>query len=63
MENIENVDDGMTQITTPVEFKRIGCGLLVAKTMDREIKCREEMFGNKRYCAHCQNLINNSHSP
>ena len=37
MENIENVDDGMTQITTPVEFKRIGCGLLVAKTMDREI--------------------------
>ncbi len=35
----------------------IGCGLLVAKTRDGEIKCGQEMFGKKRYCAYCQNII------
>ena len=39
----------------------LGCGLIVAKTRDGEIKCGEEMWGQKRYCAYCQNLINNSH--
>ena len=34
-----------------------GCGLIVAKTKDGEVKCGEEMFGKKRYCAYCsQNL-------
>ena len=60
MGNIENFDDGMTQVAKPGEFKKIGCGLLVAKTIDGEIKCGEEMFGKKRYCAYCKNLINNS---
>lgn len=61
MENTENFDDGMTQVAPEGEFKRIGCGLIVAKTRDGEIKCGEEMWGKKRYCAYCQNLINSSH--
>ncbi len=63
MGNTENFDDGTTQVAPEGKFKKIGCGLLVAKTKDGEIKCGEEMFGKKRYCAYCQNLINNSHKP
>ena len=33
-----------------------GCGLLVAKTRDGEIKCGQEMFGKKRYCAYCSQV-------
>ena len=61
MENTENFDEGDTQVSPEGTFKRIGCGLLVAKTKDKEIKCGEEMFDKKRYCAYCQNLINNSY--
>lgn len=42
------------------EKLKIGCGLMVAKTRGGEIKCGEEMFGKKRYCANCQNIIKNS---
>lgn len=59
MENTENFDDEDTQVAKPGEFKKIGCGLIVAKTKDGEIKCGQEMFGKKRYCAYCQNLIEN----
>lgn len=37
-----------------------GCGLIVAKTKDSEIKCGENMLGKKRYCAYCQNIIKNA---
>lgn len=37
-----------------------GCGLIVAKTKDGEIKCGERMFDKKRYCAYCQSLIETS---
>ena len=57
MGNVENFDDGMTRVAPKGKFKAIGCGLIVAKTRDGEIKCGEEMFGKKRYCAYCQDLI------
>jgi len=60
MENTENFDNQITQVAPKGKFKAIGCGLIVAKTKDGEIKCGEEMFGKKRYCAYCQNLIDNS---
>ena len=60
MGNTENFDDGITQVAPEGDFKKIGCGLIVAKTRDGEIKCGQEMWGKKRYCAYCQNIINNS---
>lgn len=57
---MEDFDEGITHVAPKEKFKAIGCGLIVAKTRDGEIKCGEEMFGKKRYCAYCQNLINNS---
>ena len=60
MENTENFDNQITQVAPKGKFKAIGYGLIVAKTKDGEIKCGEEMFGKKRYCAYCQNLIDNS---
>ena len=56
--NPENFDEGDTQVAPPGGFKKIGCGLMVAKTKSGEIKCGQEMLGKKRYCAYCQNIIN-----
>ena len=56
----EKFDEGLTQVAPKGNFKAIGCGLLVAKTKDGEIKCGEKMLGKRRYCAYCQNLIKNS---
>lgn len=37
---------------------KIGCGLIVAKTKDGEVKCGEKFFGKRRYCGFCQQLHN-----
>lgn len=44
-------------LRTKMGIENIGCGLLVAKTRDGEIKCGEKIFGKNIYCSYCQNLI------
>ena len=39
-----------------------GCGLIVAKTRDGEIKCGEDMWGKKRYCAYCSQKTSTKNS-
>lgn len=36
-----------------------GCGLIVAKTKDGEVKCGEEMFRKKRHCPYCDEAREN----
>lgn len=39
-----------------------GCGLIVAKTRDGEVRCGEEMWGKRRYCAYCSKNLNKEKS-
>ena len=50
--NPENFDEGDTQVAPPGGFKKIGCGLMVAKTKSGEIKMR--------YCIVCEKAMHTS---
>jgi len=59
MANVENFDEGITQVAPKGEFKAIGCGILLAKENSKEIKCGDSMLGKIRYCAYCKPNKNN----
>lgn len=43
-----------------MEKDKQGCGLIVAKTRDGEIKCGQEMWGKKRFCAYCSQVTSST---
>lgn len=61
MDDFDSLSVTIRKVMVQKMENKIGCGLIVAKTRNGEIKCGEEMWGKKRYCAYCQNIIENSH--